>query len=98
MLTLFTNPRACSWEDPSGNRYTIPRKGLTADGGRLRYYEGKASECGIVISSIKESDKGDWTCSVTVVQGGEVTTETAVAQVIVWCYFAQAPGRYYSVT
>merc|ERR550519_218512 len=70
----------CSWEDPNGNPYTIPRQGLTADGGRLRYYEGKASECGIVISSIKESDKGDWTCSVVVVQDGEVTTETAVAQ------------------
>jgi hypothetical protein len=71
---------SCSWNAPDGTPYTIPRKGLTADGGRLRYYEGTASECGIVISSIKDSDKGDWTCSVSIVQDGEVMTETAVAQ------------------
>lgn len=77
--------RSCSWTTPYGKSYPL-QAGLVAEAGRLAHYvEGdqKDFECGILITQFEAQDSGRWKCNVGVVDNGEVTTATGLANITV---------------
>lgn len=66
--------RSCTWTTPYDGVFSL-ESGLRAESGRLEFFaEDETKDCGILISTVEEKDYGQWTCSVGVVENGEITT------------------------